>query len=67
MPGSTVSVSLVGLAVYFSWGLLFLSLIAILFFLACTPCQRSVRQKWKWVGGMVVNTMTEHDKGFKAT
>jgi len=39
MPGSTVSVSLVGLAVYLSWGLLFLSLIAILFFLACTPCQ----------------------------
>ena len=44
MPGSTVSVSLVGLAVYFSWGLLFLSLIAILFFLACTPCQRSVKE-----------------------
>ena len=30
----------VGIAVYFSWGLLFLTLIAILFFLACTPCQR---------------------------
>ena len=29
----------VGLTVYFSWGLLFLTLIAILFFLACTPCQ----------------------------
>jgi len=36
---ASVSVSLVGLAVYFSWGLLFLALIAILFFLACTPCQ----------------------------
>jgi len=36
---ASVSVSLVGLTVYFSWGLLFLSLIAILFFLACTPCQ----------------------------
>ena len=48
MPGSTVSVSLVGLAVYLSWGLLFLSLIAILFFLACTPCQRSVIEHSGW-------------------
>ena len=37
----------VGLTVYFSWGLLFLALIAILFFLACTPCQRcNILHKW---------------------
>ena len=49
MPGSSVSVSGVGLAVYSSWGILFLSLIAILFFLACTPCQRSTtKSKTKW-------------------
>ena len=37
---ASVSVSLIGITVYISWAVLFLLLIALLFFLGLTPSQR---------------------------
>ena len=39
---ATVSVSIIGIAVYIAWGITFLSLICLLFFLGLTPSQRLV-------------------------